>query len=357
MKNSLINPIYALALGMAFTACQTGVTETKRPSMDEYAPEKQRIKDAATTQEELESGVASLQAKYGINPVLILGENVPGDGKHACDTCVHAKPALPKSATVTEYAVFGVKSATANIERPYFEPFWVNAGQSVTATVTATSSGVDPFVVIYQPVTASGENMWDPLNQQKLDVLAWNDDYSGLNSRAVTGTFSTSGYVFILAFAYDAYSKGQANATIQVGSTVDTRNGIWIKGTALFHDNYSGTMIDKNGQDVDPYAAGWTKYLNGTTAFMATNVDFGPDYTFGSKHPSCSGDSYVWAFNMNGLRGMANDDTVDGYCSNFINDATWTIFPDQYHYPSFVLLGGYSDGGSMNFLQMAAFQR
>jgi hypothetical protein len=221
--------------------------------------------------------------------------------------------------------------------------------------VTGAETSVDPFLVIYEINPGS---VYGYQTQQHLDVLGYNDDYSGLNPQVSIGPFDAPKYVYVLAFAYDIYSKGQANITIQTGGSTETRTDVWMKGNAIFHDNDHGQEIDKSGNMVNLQDEGWGSYLPGTTVFTVADYNYWTgDYNWGAYVPLCTGDSYIWAFNLSGMRGMANDDSPGGLCSSVWNDASWTPFPSGYHYPNFVLIGGYSDGGTANFLQISAFQR
>lgn len=356
MKNTLLQ-----IAGIAFLSIQMGCaldsSETDKSDQADYAAEKKRIKSTVTTQAMLDQRVAALQTKHGIRldaPLVIPGWNQPDMAKPAVATeeaPAVPKPVLPKGAAF-EYDIFAVKSATSvPIERPYYEAFTIGAGEAITASVTATQGGVDPFLVVYEIVEGS---LYEYKSQQKLDVLAWNDDYSGLNPQVSTWTFPSAKNVVVLVFAYDQNSKGYANATITIGSTTYTRDGIAVRGKAIFHDD--ATYISKSGQLTDVYGNGWSRYLPGTTGFSSADV-WNNEYNWGSYRPSCTGDTYLWAFNMSEYRGMANDDSIEGYCSGMLNDGTWSSFPDSYHYPSFVLLGGYSDGGTMNFLQLSGFYK
>lgn len=356
MKKAILN-IASIAFMSILFGCNLDSSESEKDDKADYAAEKQRIKSSVTTQSMLDQKVAALQAKYGIKlnaPLDVPGWNQPERVKPS-SVAVGAKrspnPVLAKVADY-QYDIFGVKSATSvPIERPYFEVFTVQAGQSLTASVTATAGGVDPFLVVYEFVEGS---LYDYKSQQKLSVIAWNDDYSGLNPQVSTGSFPATKMVVVLAFAYDQNSKGYANASINIGGTTYTRNGIAVRGKAIFHDD--SYFVTKTGQLADVYADGWIRYLPGTTGFSADDI-WNNEYNWGGYRPSCSGDSYLWAFNMSEMKGMANDDSVEDYCSGMLNDGTWSNFPDSYHYPSFVLLGGYSDGGTMNFLQVSGFYK
>ena len=356
MKKSNILFLSMLPIILPIAGCNPDFIGSGKTNNSDYVNEKNNIKTMDLSEAEFENRIQTLQKKYGISSVdMVQGGNQPPIQKpKPCDSCEKSKSllALPKAAVT--YDVFAVKSASVPIERPYFEQFYVPAGQSISVTVTGTQSSVDPFLVIYE--ITSGTMYY--ASEQQLSVLAWNDDYSGTNSHATAGSFSTDKQVVVLAFAYDIYSKGQANVTIQIGGTTITRSNVAIDGTALFHDNSNNTFISKDGSVIQPLGSGgWTSYLPGTTAFVAADYNYWSGaYNWGSYKPSCSGDSYIWAFNLSGGRGMANDDSPDGYCSTLQSDASWTSFPTGWHYPNFVLLGGYSDGGQSNFLQLSAFQ-
>jgi hypothetical protein len=358
MKKNLALISTASLASIFFTGCTSDFLGSSKPSQTDYAVEKQNIKTSVKSQASLETKIHSLQKKYGISPIdMRIGANQPEIIKPApCAACPKTQMTmpLPKSADI-QYDIFGIKSVSATIERPYYEQFYVPAGQSITVTVTGTQPSIDPFLVIYNITQGS---LTDYQSQQKMAVVGWNDDYSGLNSRVATGTFSTSTYVVVLAFAYDAYSKGMANISIQIGGTTLTRPNVWIKGTAIFHDNYESQYIDKTGALVNVLANGWTQYLPGTTVFNAADYNYwNGEYNWGTYKPACSGDTYIWAFNLTQMKGMANDDSPGGLCSSLLNDASWTSFPSGYHYPNFALLGGYSEGGQSTFLQIAAFQK
>jgi hypothetical protein len=356
MKNTILKYVgLSLAVFIPF-GCSPESTGSDQGSGNDYVLEKQKIKTSVNSQNMLEEKIQALQKKYGIDPTAKLDPaagNQPAVIKSgACTNCSTPKPFTPlgKKAT-TDVEIFGVKSAQVSIERPYFEAFWVNQGESITVSANATSSGVDPFMVLYD--FAEG-GIYDYTSQQKLNVMGWNDDYNGLSPQVSVGPSPTSKLFVVLVFAYDAYSKGQANVTVTIGSSTYTRNNVYVKGTALFYDN--SNFVDKSGYVVDAYGAGWTRYLPGTTAFAAADYGYwDSEYNWGNFRPECSGDSYIWAFNMSESKGVANDDSPGGSCSGVMNDATWSYYPDSYHYPSFVLLGGYSDGGLMKFLQLSGF--
>jgi hypothetical protein len=269
------------------------------------------------------------------------------------------KPIIKKSDKCENYSAFlakraniigaAVKTATCPIERPYFGSYAVPNNSSITAYCSNGSSGVDPFMIFYE---ITNGNLWDFELRQKLAVLNYNDDYNGLLPRCTYSNYSgTEKRVVILVFSYSQSSKGTANLNITVNGSSWTEYNIYIGATALFYDNNS---IDGNGNYIN--LGNYSQYAIGAYAFCADSVYMGPDYTWGSYKPYSSGDSYIWVFNFATGRGIANDDSPNSSAASVITELDWTTFPSGYHYPNLVLIGGWSNYGTMKFIQFGAFQ-
>jgi hypothetical protein len=248
--------------------------------------------------------------------------------------------------------LIGVKEAACQIERPFIYSFDVPANATLSVSLSGTISGVevDPFLVIYK--VNNGNPFVDYKLQQQLTVLAYNDDSNGLYPAATWINQSANAQtVYVLAFAYDPYSKGDANVNIFINGGLYYANTISIVAQAMFYDN---TSLNGAGNYM-AVPSSWQNAAPGQMAFGSTSAFQVDGYSFGQKAPFANGDTYIWAFNFSEMKGIANDDYTDGSTASGATTFGWMTFPTGSHYPNVVLFGGYSSYGNAQFLETVLY--
>ncbi len=326
-----------------------------------YQEKVAEYKKTAVSAEDLENRLTELRSEFNIkldpialskdfgseNPRLYLKDK-PGTG-----TQIPAGTFLGKtSATSGLLLPFAVKQKTCDIKTPYQSVAVVWPGKTLTVTSTLPSgSSADPFLVLYE-ITNGNYNDYNKILD--LNVLAYNDDYTGL-APSVTWTNNTGvpKDVSILMFAYSQSSWGVSNLSVVLNNVTTNLTNLAVTSVALFNDMSGYITVDGNAISSAP--SGWHPYAVGNSAFTTVSGDW-VGGGWGQYAPSSTGDSKIWAFNFTAMKGRMNDDYL-GTGSGLFMGPDLASMPTGYHYPSVVLLGGYSNGGTMNFIQFVGFEQ
>jgi hypothetical protein len=254
---------------------------------------------------------------------------------------------------------------TFAIEYSPFQNYLINDHWTIDVSVTANEPSTDPFLVLYR---VKNGDFYDYRLIQKLQVLGYNDDANGTLNPSLQnynlGCIEPN-YLDILVFAYGSSGTGQMSVKARrynyhdvLMETSPTQTyDIAINGTAIWSDDYQKVLQD--GQYVSSLPSNWVPYWYPGALFITDNLDWGA-VNWGSAQPGCTGDTRLWAFNFSTMTGTSNDDYYGYgsacYLDPFENGPYNSGFPRGWHYPSLILLGGYCDGGTMQFGEIIGYK-
>jgi|GEM_PF-4838733 hypothetical protein len=352
----------------------------------EYCAKVIALKKNTINQSDFNKNIALIQEQYEkIFPKTPINKNItnpiPYIKGNLDNVPSQTQSAIITSKTHTSTSPVGIKSVTCDIKRPFFVQYYPSEADQYhngvpsdqccyfTVDVTAGETYTDPFVVIYK---ITNGNIWENRLIQNLQVVGWNDDYNGSVNSHIEKV--NAGYnwgpndcAIILVFPYNG--EGTANVSIQAFGYYNSDHqgspasygvyrsyaNIAVCGTAVWGDDY-GYILPDGGNLVSDVPSGWAPYVANGACFITDNATWGAT-NWGNYIPYCNGDSYIWAFNLDAGVGTANDDYVGYGSACALDPFSNGSFPTGgWHYPNFVLLGGYSDGGTMRFLQMIGYK-
>ncbi len=136
---------------------------------------------------------------------------------------------------------YKVKDKQFRLGNTFLTAVYVNNGASLSAKAMGFGYA-DPFMVAF--TFRSG---WDGNSSQKVDVVAWNDDHSGLDPRIYwTNNTGRKVQVVILVFAYSASTAG--TGYVSISSHNLNYHNVAIAGNASFSDTHYPAQTPPNCQ-------------------------------------------------------------------------------------------------------------
>jgi len=326
IERRILLTVLAVSSSLAATGCgadaQSGTAGNSR-DIKAYDDAAVALKQANPSDYEAE--LAQLQTAYDVHPS---GE--AGDAAPSSKTLL--PPASGDVVSSTAQALsWGtpVYSATYNVHRTHHEVMRLTAGQRLDWYTTTVTPGADPVMVLFQYESTNSDCTVPFTAMPKLSIKAFNDDFSGAQSR-FQYTVPSSGCYALVIYAYSPSSTG----TVRLhkdgcnpppppqcsgqNPTVCTQS----QPTCWVSTVDTGPTVPADGVAVRGFAMD----------FMATsNITGGAD-------------PWLFAFNFSTANGAANDDTAS---NNSAIDRT--DFSLSATHPNAAVLAGYNTWGTATF--------
>lgn len=364
---------FSLSLfSLSFIGCNTPskVQKENEASYLNYVEDIKEIKATCTSYSDYVSKMNIVQDKYNFNYAesgeVISSSDILSSESSESPGKVNNEALGKVKADIFDNNFLATKWGEYDIENTFFNTYSVQNNSSINVTLEQyANTYVDPFLILY--TVDNGDPSSDPSLQQGLTIRAFNDDYSGLYPYASweNNTGSTQ-EVTALIFAYSSYNSGLARMIIDAGAN-HYEGTILVKGKALFGDmgylNGAGNTIDLPNEWVmsDNIAIAASSYFEDIYSKFYSWGDYAPEVTDGAN-------TYIWAFNMSSMRGIANDflaeegNSSGSATARYVNEDVslnpeFTFPSGSWHYPNVILLAGNSNGGKAKILQVREFTR
>jgi hypothetical protein len=242
----------AIGLGLGLIGCNQPESPMATPSPAEQPAESPRaptaferdwlaLKAQGLSPKAMAEAAPALRAKYGLPPVAQLASQERGIPTEVADAV--APQALGKAASLGMFKYEGSKSGRVIFYFAHYRDVAVGPGQTLIISADAVDPGTDPVVIAFYKTTASA----NPAAYQ-VKIVAWNDDYSGVNSSASwTNNTGSSKPVRVLSYVYAPENSGKTSFSVIIpspfGGTFYSYHSTRFTSAAPIYDN----------QPINPY--------------------------------------------------------------------------------------------------------